>query len=160
MIGATTLTRRRRRAPQVPAVVVAALALFATTACTPQNEAQDRLNADRAAYGLPALPSEAQLFAKAQSWADYMAAVGRISHSNLTQGLPAGWRYAGENVGCGNTLASIEQSFMNSSGHRANILGTRWTHVASGVARGDCVTSSGFVIHNAYFVSQVFVEIR
>ena len=57
------------------------------------------------------------------------------------------------------TLAAIEESFMNSAGHRANILGTRWTHVASGVARGDCVTSSGFVIKNAYFVAQVFVQL-
>ena len=64
-----------------------------------------------------------------------------------------------DHAGRRHTLAAIEESFMNSAGHRANILGTRWTHVASGVARGDCVTSSGFVIKNAYFVAQVFVQL-
>lgn len=159
MTAPRTLLSRSSRTSRIAALAAAAVVLFVASACTPQNEAQDRLNNDRVAYGLAPLPAEAQLFAKAQSWADYMASTRQISHSNLVDGLPAGWRYAGENVGCGNTLAAIEESFMNSAGHRANILGTRWTHVASGVARGDCVTSSGFVIKNAYFVAQVFVQL-
>jgi len=125
-------------------------------ACTPQNEAQDLMNHDRNAHGIASLPSETNTFVKAQFWAERMASDGRISHSGTTAGLPSGWRSVGENVGCGSSLQGIEAAFMNSAGHKANILG-RWSLAANGVARGTCTTSKGQVINNAYFVVQVFV---
>lgn len=149
---------RLRRAPRVVVLVATVLLVLAAAACTPQNEAQDLMNGDRNANGLASLPSETNTFVKAQSWAETMAANGRISHSGSSAGLPPGWRSWGENVGCGSSLAGVEKAFMNSSGHRANILGRSWTLAASGVARGTCTTSSGFVIKDAYFVVQVFVQ--
>lgn len=148
-----------RRTSRLVLLVAAAVMVFAAAACTPQNDAQNLLNADRNRNGLASLPSETNLFVKAQGWAEQMAANGRISHSGTSNGLPAGWRSWGENVGCGGSLEGVETAFMNSSGHRANILGTKWTHVASGVAQGTCTTSTGFVIKNAYFVVQVFVQL-
>ena len=65
----------------------------------------------------------------------------------------------GENLAFAPTLPIAHQGLMDSAGHRANILGTKWTHVASGVAQGTCTTSTGFVINNAYFVVQVFVQL-
>ena len=152
-------TRRRRLSASLTAAALALVVSLAASACTPANEAQDLMNNDRVANGLWALPAQTDIYIKAQNWSEQMARNGRISHSNLTSGLPAGWQMAGENVGCGSSLASIERSFMNSSGHRANILNRSYTHAANGVARGTCTTSSGAVIKDAYFVTQVFVKL-
>jgi uncharacterized protein YkwD len=45
------------------------------------------------------------------------------------------WSYLGENVGVGHTVASLHRAFMNSSGHRHNILSRRFQHSGVGVRR-------------------------
>ena len=146
-----------RRTSRLGILLALAVLLIAAAACTPQNEAQDLMNADRNANGLASLPSEATIFQKAQAWSEQMARDGKISHSTLSAGLPPGWKSAGENVACGSSLANIEASLMNSAGHRANILGN-WTHAANGVAQGTCWVN-GRPIQNAYFVTQVFIRL-
>ena len=46
----------------------------------------------------------------------------------------------GENVGYGPSIATIESAYMNSPGHRANILASKWNGVGTGYAtNGDRV---------------------
>ena len=80
---------------------------------------------------------------KAQSWAQYLARIGYLKHSNLSSGVPSNWRALAENVGYGSRIGTVHTAFMRSSGHRANILGN-YTHVGTGVAKnGDRV----YVVH-------------
>ena len=46
------------------------------------------------------------------------------------------WRACGENIAMGqNSPAAVMHSWLNSTGHRANILGRQYTHIGIGVAR-------------------------
>ena len=96
------------------------------------------LNDDRAAEGLPALAWSGGLANSARAWATYLAdndCVGsEIGHSKL-------WRN-GENVywisgGGGDGLAArANNAFMNSTGHRANLLRPTFQSVGIGIAHG------------------------
>jgi uncharacterized protein YkwD len=104
---------------------------------------QALINQDRAANGLGPLTWSGCLLTVARSNAARMAAQGAISHANgpqvdLTCGLG---RQAGENVGywsAGVNDGQLNSMFMNSPGHRANILGpyryvaTAWIVAANG----------------------------
>lgn len=105
------------------------------------------LNRDRTSRGLPALPVRPDAQAKAQAWAEKLAGDGRLSHSNLSQGLTQCYSGVGENVAMAPSVAHAEQILMDDPPHRANILAPRWTAVGVGVA-----PSGG-----GYMVVQVFV---
>ena len=84
---------------------------------------------------------------KAQAWAEHLAAQNQLSHSVLTDGITAHYCALGENVGYGPSVAAIETAYMNSAGHRANILDTRWNGVGVGYAkRGNIVFTVQFFI--------------
>lgn len=110
-------------------------------------DALSLLNRDRTSRGLPALPVRADAQAKAQAWAEKLAADGRLSHSNLSQGLTQCYSGVGENVAMAPSVTHAEQILMDDPPHRANILATKWTAAGVGVAR----TNGGYV------VVQVFV---
>jgi len=93
------------------------------------------INQSRAAAGVPALLPHAELTAKAEAWADRMAATGCVCHSRLTDGITVAWRRLGENVGRAPDLATMHQAFLASSGHRANLLDRGFQWVGVGVAR-------------------------
>ncbi len=104
---------------------------------------QKQINASRSSNHRGGLAMNRQLAAKAQSWAQHLAAIGHLVHSNLVAGVPAGWEAIAENVGYHTSLGSMHQLFLESSGHRANILGP-YSHVGTGVAhRGHWV----YVVH-------------
>ncbi|MGQ0805347.1 MAG: CAP domain-containing protein [Actinomycetota bacterium] len=93
-------------------------------------EVFDLVNVDRAANGLPALSWHPQLGALAQGWSENMGSTGNFAHSDLNATIRNpefdGFRRLGENIlvgSCGMTAAAVEQAWMNSPGHRANILG-------------------------------------
>src|SRR6476619_7270066 len=69
-----------------------------------------RTNALRASKGLPGLSVNGTLAAKARNWAEHMAAVGAISHSNLADGAPSEWHRLGENVGRGPSVDAIHNA--------------------------------------------------
>ncbi len=88
------------------------------------------VNADRAANGLPALAWNDKLGGLAQGWSEHMASTGTFAHSDLNATIRSPefseFRRLGENIlegGCNMTAAEMEQAWMNSPGHRANILG-------------------------------------
>lgn len=114
-------------------VVVAALA----TGCTKNLEAFDslqRVNAERTDHGLAPLALDDTLVAKAQAWAETLAAEGTVRHSTLTDGVPGGWTSLAENVGSATTVAEMHGLLMASPPHRANILEGRSNRVGTGVA--------------------------
>ena len=104
---------------------------------------QSQINQTRSANGRAGLPMNRTLANKAQNWAQYLASIGRLVHSNLASGVPSGWEALAENVGYGPSLGVVHQAFLGSSGHRANILGP-YNSVGTGVAwRGSLV----YVVH-------------
>jgi hypothetical protein len=98
-------------------------------------------NASRAANGLSALGWNSTLVSFAQSWAEHMAATQVLSHQDLMAVLNAGFYAAGENILVapdGTTADQMEQVWMNSSGHRANILSPSFSTLGVGIAQsGD-----------------------
>ena len=85
----------------------------------------------RSQYGKKALKLDAELCRVAQAKADDMAAKGYFSHTSPTYGSPSqmlksfgvGYRYMGENIAKGyNSASSVVNGWMNSQGHRENIL--------------------------------------
>lgn len=106
-----------------------------------EQQALTLLNADRAANGLPALKANLKLTGLAESYAQDMINRGFFSHYNPEGQSPfdrmnkAGikYGYAGENLAINTSVPSAEQAFMNSPGHRANILNANYAQVGLGV---------------------------
>jgi uncharacterized protein YkwD len=124
--------------PRSLTLVLLGIALVLTlTACmtTSQRSVANELNADRRAHGRRTLPSHSALNTKAQRWAEKLARDGRLSHSTLSSGAPSCWRSLGENVGYGPSIAAVQDAYMRSSGHRANILNTKWNYIGVGYAK-------------------------
>lgn len=135
--GADTQDMTRRTVTRTGKILVAAvgIAMLVTSCLSPQaQETADRLNADRAANGRPALVVNQMLANKAQAWAARLAGQYTLYHSNLSDNISGCWRSLGENVGYGGSIAIVENAYMNSSGHRANILNSGYQYVGTGVA--------------------------
>lgn len=84
------------------------------------------INASRAAEGLGPLSVDSGLRTHARNHTQDMMDSGGIYHSTsdeLRAAAGSGWTKLGENVGRGGSVSSLHTAFMNSSGHRANILG-------------------------------------
>ena len=101
------------------------------------------VNARRQEAGLATLQNDSSLAAIAQKKAEDMAKNGYFSHTSPTYGSAfdmlkaAGYSYrtAGENIAKGQKTAdAVMKGWMNSSGHRANILGTGYTKIGVGYA--------------------------
>lgn len=125
------------------ALAVAVLALVgATTGC--ETIAAERgavlslVNASRAEHGLAPLAGNATLDAKADAWAAKLRTSCRLSHSRLSDGAPRDWQVLGENVGVGATIASVHDAYLNSPGHRRNILDARYTSMGAAAVWGTC----------------------
>jgi hypothetical protein len=108
------------------------------------------INSSRSSAGLGPLAMEGGLQSHARKHTADMIAAGKIFHSTsgeLKTAAGSGWTKLGENVGRGGTVSSLHQAFMDSSGHRKNILGD-YTHVGIGTD-----TSSGVL-----YVTVVFMK--
>ena len=145
----------RERSTTVRRTFVAAVLVLAVslTGClsSQQKSVLDELNADRRANRRTVLPANLEAAQdKAQAWADQLARQGSLSHSNLSAGM-SGVRWCGlaENVGYGSSIAAVEDQFMASAGHRANLLGTSWDVVGVGYARSG----------GRHYVVQFFVNL-
>ena len=116
------------------------------------------LNADRAAKGLPALKVNMNLVHLAENYGQDMINRNYFSHYNPEGQSPfdrmtqAGisYRYAGENLAINSSVPAAENAFMNSSGHRANILSPNYTDVGVGVRKD--AAGSVYVVQE--FISQ------
>jgi uncharacterized protein YkwD len=121
-------------------------------ACSPeQNRTTDLVNSSRGAYGLPGLPTNIDLSLKAQAWSNQLANDQYLHHSYLPDGNGYNWYRLGENVGVGSSLEQVQDAFMNSSGHRANILDGGFNRLGTGVTRDGA---------GRYWVVQEFMQER
>jgi uncharacterized protein YkwD len=98
-------------------------------------------NQDRAHHDRKALDFAAKISQYAKEHSQEMAREGYLFHSSeddLRRALEgSSWSLAGENVGVGSTLESLEDAFMASKLHRQNILRPTYQHAAVGIARAD-----------------------
>lgn len=143
------MTSRPGRRFGVAAAAVSALALLlssiaspasAASTCTMNNaQAQQQIlsevNSARASYGLAALAPSAPMNDVATSWSSSQVASGKMSHNPYySSQIPAGWTTAGENVAFNYAPTAVTSAWMNSDGHRANILNRSFTHIGIGMA--------------------------
>ncbi|MGN6695659.1 MAG: CAP domain-containing protein [Aquihabitans sp.] len=133
MAPATPLSSSSRR-KVVVATVLCAMALLTGCLRSTQSQVLSELNADRSANKLRTLATQADAQRKAQAWAEKLAKENTLYHSNLPDGIKVKWCSLGENVGYGPNVPAIEDAYMNSPGHRANILSTKWNGVGVGYA--------------------------
>lgn len=98
-------------------------------------------NQYRASYGLKALSLDSAVTKVAQEKANDMARNNYFSHTSPTYGSPfqmlksfgVSYRAAGENIAKGYSGAkSVVEGWMNSEGHRANILNSSFTKLGVG----------------------------
>ena len=103
------------------------------------------VNAERKKQGLNALTLSTKLTSIATTKAQDMAQNNYFSHTSPTYGSPfemlqrfgVSYRTAGENIAAGQrTPEEVMQSWMNSSGHRANILNAKYTELGVGYYKG------------------------
>lgn len=114
---------------------------------TYEQEVVRLVNVERAKAGLPALTEDWQLSRVARYKSQDMRDKGYFSHQSPTYGSPydmmrafgISYRAAGENIAMGQrTPAAVVNAWMNSSGHRANILSKSFTKIGVGyVASGN-----------------------
>lgn len=136
MSAATPPLRRRTR--NVVRLLLAVFALVAIlSSCTPQQaQVTSLVNRSRAGAGVHALRQNLNLDAKAQGWAEHLSRQGQLSHSTLSSGVNYPFRLLGENVGYGGSIEQVHQAFLNSPGHRANIMDRQFDFIGTGVAYG------------------------
>jgi uncharacterized protein YkwD len=113
-----------------------------TSVSAAEQQAVQLMNADRKANGLADLKVSSALTAVARSHSQDMVTRSFFSHTNpdgktVTDRLKAAgisYTAAGENIAENTSVEAAETAFMNSSGHRANILNSNYTTVGIGVA--------------------------
>jgi len=100
-------------------------------------------NQERAKNGLKPLALDTELSKVAREKSRDMQNKGYFSHTSPTYGSPfdmmkkfgISYRSAGENIAMGQrTPEEVVNAWMNSSGHRANILNSSYTHIGVGYA--------------------------
>lgn len=103
------------------------------------------VNQERTKAGLQPLTMSDKLVSLAEMKAQDMAQKNYFSHTSPTYGSPfemlqkygVSYRSAGENIAAGQTTAeAVMQDWMNSSGHRANILNSSYTEIGVGYFAG------------------------
>lgn len=91
-----------------------------------------KINTERAKHGLGRLSVNLQLTGVARGWTDRMAAAGKMWHNpDVARQVEGDWTRLGENVGYSTRTGAtpdelvdrLHVAFMNSPGHRANVLG-------------------------------------
>lgn len=108
----------------------------------------DLINAERRAVGSGPLVIVPQLVEGAREQAERMAAEGRIFHNPNLGDVIDGWKMLGENVGRGGDVESLHRAFMDSQGHRDNLLNAAYDGIGVGVVWEDGIP----------YVAEVFMD--
>ncbi len=112
----------------------------------PEAQVLALVNEERAAAGCAPVTENARLTRAADDYSDVMAESGVMSHtgpdgSTMTTRVEAAgyaWSTLGENIARGQAdAAAVMESWMNSPGHRANILNCSFKELGVGVHFGD-----------------------
>jgi hypothetical protein len=128
-----------RRSSGRIALIVSVVALLVTGTAAPAGADVSFINSRRSSAGLPAVTNSGGLASVAASHSRSMADRNTLGHSSnlgtkVSSVLP-GWLAVGENVGVGTSMSAVNSMFMESSSHRANILGN-YTHAGVGTYTG------------------------
>jgi uncharacterized YkwD family protein/spore coat assembly protein SafA len=124
-----------------------------------ENEVAVIVNQERLKQGLSPLKYNWQLARVARYKSEDMAAKNYFSHTSPTYGDPftmmknfgISYMSAGENIAMGQpTPTSVMTAWMNSPGHRANILNTRYTEIGVGVAKNQ----NGTILWTQQFIGR------
>lgn len=114
------------------------------------------VNQERAKQGLSPLKCHANIVRESREWSKKQCARGYIGHdgaSGRIQATGLSWSTWGENVAAGQrTPEDVMVSWMNSPGHRANILKSAFSHL--GVGFYNC--GKGY----KYYWTQLFMKLR
>ncbi len=88
-------------------------------------------NKARQSYNLPPLKQDPELMSYAQKWTEHMAKTSNLRHQSLRG------KAMGENIAMGQqSIEEVMNCWMQSSGHRANILRQNFTTIGAGIATG------------------------
>jgi uncharacterized protein YkwD len=107
-------------------------------------EVLELTNAYRADHGLAELRLNRSLSAAAQEYSERMAREGFFDHRSPDGDMPGEriaeqgyrWQTWGENIAMGyRTASQVMRAWINSPGHRANLLNPRFDEIGLGVAR-------------------------
>nr|WP_123043766.1 CAP domain-containing protein [Cohnella candidum]AYQ75685.1 hypothetical protein EAV92_15895 [Cohnella candidum] len=119
-----------------------------TTASSYASQVVSLVNQERAKAGLKPLASNAKLTQMALVKAKDMKNNNYFDHNSPTYGSPfdmmksfgIAYRYAGENIAMGQrTPQEVMTAWMNSPGHKANILGANYTSIGVAYYNGEWV---------------------
>ncbi|WP_438449010.1 SafA/ExsA family spore coat assembly protein [Gorillibacterium sp. sgz5001074] len=123
-----------------------------------ENEVIRLVNIERAKNGLAPLSPNWQLSRVARYKSEDMRNKGYFSHTSPTYGSPfemmksfnVSYSTAGENIAAGQTTAAaVMESWMNSPGHRQNILSPNYTQIGVGYCTGGSYR---------YYWTQMFIK--
>ncbi|MFB4213143.1 SafA/ExsA family spore coat assembly protein [Shouchella sp. JSM 1781072] len=110
-----------------------------------EQEVVQLVNAERAKHGLQPLKENWELSRVARFKSDEMRDRNYFNHTSPTYGSPhqmirdfgINYRASGENIAAGQTSAqAVFNAWMNSTGHRQNILSSNYTEIGIGYAQG------------------------
>jgi len=104
------------------------------------------INSARHSAGLASYVVRSDLTAVAQAQAQRMASSGTLFHNPHLATDVKHFSWVGENVGYGPSVTALHTAFMNSAGHRANILDHQFTEVGIGLVQ----------VGNTLWVAEVF----
>ena len=122
------------------------------------NEVIDLLNGERTQVGLdplvkdPLLSQAAQLHSESMADDDFFSHIGADGSTPFERIQDSGYQYwtAGENIAAGyRTPKAVVEAWMNSPGHRANILNHNFT--AIGIGYEFLLNDTGSVNYNHYW---------
>ena len=112
------------------------------------------VNKERTKQGLKELQYDWELARVARYKSEDMRDQNYFSHNSPVYGSPfdmiknfgISYKAAAENIAKGQTTPEqVVQSWMNSSGHRANILSTKYTHIGVGYAKEGHIWTQQFI---------------
>ncbi|MFF7653236.1 CAP domain-containing protein [Streptomyces sp. NPDC007983] len=145
-LSATAPAAVKSKAPATTATTKAA-ASPSSAASSAQDQVVDLVNSERAKVGCSPLKVNAKLTKAAQAHSEDMAEHSDMSHTGSDGSSPGdrieragySWSTYGENVAYGYSSAkSVMEGWMNSSGHKANILNCDFKEIGVGLAQpGD-----------------------
>ena len=106
-----------------------------------EKEVFDLINKQRTNNGLPALQNDSEVQRIARIKAQDMVNNNYFSHNSPTYGSPfdmmksfkVSYKTAGENIAANSSNSSAVTAWMNSSGHKANILNSSFNYTGIGV---------------------------
>ncbi|WP_110927904.1 CAP domain-containing protein [Bacillus massiliglaciei] len=116
-----------------------------TATKTMETQVIELVNSERKKAGLPALKMDSSLSKTATIKSQDMRDSQYFSHTSPVYGSPfdlmktygIAYKYAGENIAAGQTSPnSVIKSWMNSPGHKANILSKNYTRIGVGYVKG------------------------